>query len=210
MFLVCPRCGEFAADHAVHKTAPGQADAVCPSCGHVRPFRFRPLPVVTGASGSGKSTLASALAPLLPDLFCFENDILWQPCFDTPDDGYQAFRTSLLRVALNVNQSQVTTALFASVMPPDLEAHPLAHYFDGLSFLILSCPDEVLAARLRARPAWRASGDEGFITAMRTFNAHLQRTQGPNVAHLDPSALTVAEAGAVVRQWMEATLAPEG
>lgn len=207
MFLICPQCGQ-PADHAIHRTAPGHADAVCPSCGHLHPFHFRPLPVITGASGSGKSTLALRLGPLSQDIFCFENDILWQPCFDTPGDGYHAFRTSLLRVALNVNQSRVTTALFSSVMPHDLGAHSLARYFDGLSFLVLSCPDEVLAARLRARPRWRASGDDVFISAMQTFNGHLRRTEGENILHLDTSTVTEAEAEVRVRRWIDSILTP--
>lgn len=206
MFLICPECGELASDRALRRTAPGHAEAVCPTCGRAQPFRFRPLPVVTGASGSGKSTLAARLARSPGDLFVFENDILWGPWFDTPGDNYGAFRTGLLRLALNVNQSRVTTALFTSALPADLRAHPLARYFDGLSFLVLTCPDDVLAARLRARPVWRASGDDGFIGAMQVLNAHLGRVQGPNVSHLDTARASLDEAEAQVRRWLGGVL----
>ncbi len=206
MFLICSRCGEAALDHEIRRAAPGQAEAVCPTCHLARPFRFRPLPVVTGASGSGKSTLAARLAPRLPDFFCFENDILWGPHYDTPHDGYGAFRAALLRTALNVNQSRVTTVLFTSAMPADLGAHPLGRYFDGLTFLVLSCPDDVLAARLRGRPAWRESGGDGFIQAMRTFNGHLRRARGDNIHHLDTSAKPVEGTLADVQDWLAAVL----
>lgn len=202
MFLVCSRCGQPASPQVIRRTGPGDADAVCSVCAYAQPFRFRALPVIAGASGSGKSTLALRLAPLCPNVFCLKSDILWGPHFDTPGDGYAAFRTALLRVALNVNQSRVTTALFASVMPHDLEAHPLVRYFDGLSFLILTCPDDVLAARLRARPAWRASGEEAFVAAMQNFNGHLQRARGAQITHLDTSASSTEDTVVTARGWL--------
>ncbi|MFD1731614.1 AAA family ATPase [Deinococcus malanensis] len=184
----------------------GLAETTCPTCGQVQPFHFRPLPVITGASGSGKSTLAARLAGRSGTIFAFENDILWGPQYDTPQDGYRAFRTALLRVALNVNQTSVTAALFTSVMPPDLTSHPLARYFDGLHFLVLECPDQVLADRLRARPAWRSSDSHAFIAAMQTFNRHLQAFQAATTTHLDTSTVPLREADTALQRWMDTVL----
>ena len=60
-----------------------------------------------------------------------------------------------------------------TALPEQFEECSERHYFAEIHYLALVCDDAALAERLRARPAWRASGGEDVVEVMLRFNAYL-------------------------------------
>ena len=202
MFNVCPRCGRYSEDRAIDPAGPY---AVCPHCGHAQPFRRRPLFIVTGASGAGKTTVSLPLVGTLPGCAVFETDILWCPELNVPDDKWLRFRTLWVRLAKNVAQSGLASVLCGTFVPEGIESLPERRYLGAVHYLALVCDDEVLAGRLRSRPAWRQSGDDAFVARMVAFNGWLRdnaaRTE-PTMTLLDTTGRSVEDTVATVRSWI--------
>ncbi|MFV2196963.1 AAA family ATPase [Nocardiopsis sp. LOL_012] len=164
--LICSRCGEW---NEVPDTGAGASALRCHACGQERPYRRLPLYCVSGPSGTGKSTIAGLLLERLRDRFVvLEQDLLWVGGLRDPADHHRLFRSTWLRTAAMVQQSGRPVVLCGTVMPPELEPLPERALFARIHYLSLMCDPDVLADRLRARPAWRA-WDEERIAENREF-----------------------------------------
>ncbi|MFN2495828.1 MAG: AAA family ATPase, partial [Pseudonocardiaceae bacterium] len=153
--LICARCGdlvELSRDGASVTEGP----LACGGCGHRQPFARQPLFCLTGPSGTGKSTLARALAPRLSERFVvLEQDVLWLPALSDPTDDHRLLRSTWLRLAAMIGQNGRPVLLCGTVVPPELEPLPERALFSTVHYLALTCRPDVLARRLRSRPAWR-------------------------------------------------------
>jgi len=146
-----------------------------------------------------------------PAALLLEADILWQPALDTPQDNYRAFCQSWVRLALNLGQQGPPVVLFGAGLgvPDNLEGIPEVRWFTGVHILSLVCDDEVLAGRLRERPAWRGTREEPFIAAQLRFNAwnRAQRAlPDPPLTLLDTTDATPEDAAAAAWRWLERAL----
>ena len=206
VFNVCPVCGLYSEEKAV---APEGPYAICPNCGHRHPFLRLPLFVVTGASGSGKSTICLALAGRLRECVVLESDILWGVVPASPDDGYRGYANTWLRLVKNIHQSGRPVALFGTATPETLESCAERRYLGPIHYLALVCDDDVLAARLQARPTWREAGSAAFVAEMQTFNRwlfdHAATTQPP-MTLLDTGGSTLQHSAAIVARWVRSHL----
>jgi adenylylsulfate kinase-like enzyme len=208
MINVCPGCGEYSDERTIDPAGPF---AICPHCGHRQRFLRVPLFVITGASGTGKSTLAISLARETRDWVCFDTDILWRSEFDTPEDGYQAFRNLALRVARNISQAGRPVVLMAGGTPDQFEASPERRYFSEVHYLALVCDDSVLVDRLQARPAWRMSDSPEVIEQERSFNRWLRENASktvPPMTLIDTGAINQEETARRVATWISLQSAP--
>lgn len=179
MFNVCHHCGLYHADKIIDPSGPY---AICPECGYRHPFRQLPLFLVSGASGSGKSTVCNALMGSLDTLVILDSDILWQPEFNKPEENYRDFFETWLRMAKNISQAGRPVMLFGAGtgVPGNIEPCVERRYFSEIHYLALVCSAEVLAQRLKARPAWRGSGEQTFIEDHVHFNQWLKGQQTGN------------------------------
>lgn len=206
MFNVCPGCGRYAVEKAIDPDGPF---AVCPHCGHRQPFRQLPLFMLTGPSGAGKTAVCLRLPAALTECVTLETDILWGVIPSTPDDNYRGYHDAWLRVAKNVGQSGRPVVLGGTATPEQLEACPERRYFTAVHYLALVCDDDLLAERLRARPAWRDAAQPEFIDRMLRFNAwlkaHAARTEPPLTLY-DTSGRTVEESVEHVAAWARGRL----
>jgi len=207
MFNVCYACGLYRVDKTIElMREPDFADAICPECGNRHRFWRLPLLVIAGASGAGKSTVCQQLAGMLKTAVMLDVDILWRPEFDQPATHYRDFFETWLRLAKNINQAGRPAVLVGAGVgvPENVEPCVEFRYFSALVTLALVCDDDVLAARLRSRPAWRQSGDDASIANHQQFN-HWFRTRPPTPAFdlLDTSSLGVAATAAQVAAWIE-------
>jgi AAA domain len=181
------------------------APLVCDACGHEQEFVPRSLYCLAGPSGTGKSTVGSALLARLADRFVvLEQDVLWVPELRDPTDHHRAFRTAWLRLAATIGQSGRPVLLCGTVVPPELEPLPERALFGEVHYLALTCRADVLAARLRARPAWR-EWDEPRIVEMLDYAAWLEcnaATLEPPVELLDTTERSIEETAAAVHGWL--------
>jgi gluconate kinase len=171
----------------------------CAGCGAERPLPASPLVVVTGASGSGKSTIAAPLRRRLPDCEVFETDLI----LHVAALGWEVWRNTWLQLASAVALNGRTTVLCGSLLPEHLEDLPARRLVGPIHFCALDCPDAVLAARLRARPAWRGWTQERIIQQQR-FAARLREQVRPS---FDTSVLSAEEVAARVAGWIKPLLA---
>ena len=178
---------------------------VCGQCGHRQAFARQPLFCLTGPSGTGKSTVARVLLPRLSDRFVvLEQDVLWLPELSDPTDEHRLFRSTWLRLAAMIGQSGRPVLLCGTVVPPEFEPLPERALFSAVHYLALTCQPDVLARRLRARPAWR-EWDEPRIAEMLNYAEWLAAsaaTLSPPVALLDTTDSTVEATAQGVCSWL--------
>ena len=209
MFNVCPNCGEYRVDKVV---VPEGAYAVCPVCEYRHKFLRLPLFVITGPSGVGKTTTCLAAAAKAEDFVVMESDILWSDKFNDPSSDYRTYRELWLRVCKNISQAGKPVILCGTCIPEQFESCVERRYFSEIHYLAFVCEDEVLASRLRGRPAWRRCSDDEYIEKHLVFNRWLKNnahdTQPP-ITLLDTTELTVAETVERVERWISDCLNKE-
>ena len=203
MINVCSQCGAYRADKDVDIS---RSVAVCPECAHVHPFRFTPLFLVGGASGAGKSTLIEPLIRRQPPVVVLETDILWRPEFDKPDQQYRDYFETWLRLAKNIAQNGRPVLLLGAgfAVPENISQCVEARYFSQIHTLALTCRDDLLVKRLKARPAWRASNVQSFIADNLAFNqwCREQPNQVKDYTVVDTSVTSIGETAQQVLAWL--------
>ncbi|MBB4934017.1 broad-specificity NMP kinase [Lipingzhangella halophila] len=179
---------------------------VCQACEHRQPFRRLPLWCVTGPSGTGKSTVSRILVERLQERFVvLEQDVLWLPGLRDPAGNHRAFRSAWLRMAAMIHQSGRPVVLCGTVAPPELEPLDERVLFCDIRYLALVCEPNVLAERLRGRPAWRAWSEERIEETL-DFNAWLRDTATeltPPVKLLDTTHEPATATAERVQAWLD-------
>ncbi|MEU6641198.1 AAA family ATPase [Saccharomonospora sp. NPDC046836] len=201
---ICPECGDRADAPVVL-----EGQLVCRRCDHRWAFRRLPLFALTGPSGGGKSTVGPALARLLSDeVVVLEQDVLWTGGLRDDVDGHPRFRSTWLRMAAMIHQNGRPVVLCGTVVPPEFEPLPERAFFSAIHYLALVAEPEVLAGRLRARPAWR-EWDEPRIAEMLEFTEWLRAdaaTMSPPVTLFDTTPVPLDTAVEHVAGWIRRTL----
>lgn len=165
-----------------------------------------PLFIVTGASGVGKSTLCQILFENETEYVVMESDLLWQECYNTPEDNYQQYRELWLRLCANISQIGKPVVLCGCAMPEHFEKCAGRELFSRIHYLAVVCSEENLEKRLRSG---RGVNDEGWIQGSLDFNAWLKENATktePNMQLLDTTGLTPEEAAAKADKWMISSL----
>jgi len=210
LFNVCTDCGLSHAEPEFD----GAGRLVCSACGAPQAFRRLPLLMVGGPAGAGKSTVGAVLLGEVTEVIVIESDLLWRREFNTPEDGYNSYFRMWLRLAAHISQSGRPVALFGAgfAVPHNSESLPERRLFSAIHYLGLVCDDEVLAARLRARPSWRNTTGE-LIAEHIEFNHWLKEhaaTTEPPVTLIDTTSAAIMETAALVASWLRGRAGPSG
>lgn len=200
MINTCTSCGLYSTEQVTDKI---HHQVICPNCGQARPFHFKNLLILTGPSGSGKTTILQQLLNRVPKNILLEGDILWNDYYNQPDTHYLVFFNQLLRLCKNLNQSDHTVVVANSGLgvPANIEQCTESRYFNRFIYLNLTCSEELLISRLKARPAWRNSGDENELHNQLNFKKWLDVQHKDHT--LDTSSLTIEETTGKVIKWIE-------
>ncbi|NYJ36276.1 AAA family ATPase [Nocardiopsis aegyptia] len=201
--LICTHCGAW---NDVPDTSAGASLLSCADCGRTRPFLRRPLYCVSGPSGTGKSTIAGLLLERLRDRFVvLEQDLLWVGGLRDPADEHRLFRSTWLRTAAMVQQNGRPVVLCGTVVPPEFEPLPERALFTDVHYLALTCDPGVLAARLRARPAWRGWDEERIAETLDFADWVAEEADHltPPLTLVDTTTAGPADTAAEVAAWVE-------
>jgi len=176
----------------------------CAHCAHERPFVRPPLLVVSGTVGIGKSTLCARLAGTIPGVLLLDADILAVDLASVapPNQDYPAFWRSMMRLAHELSQNNVVVVYFSTMLPEQALANTdILGYFDSVHFLCLTCPSDVLWARLAGRDGSGAASAR--VNVWRDFNTALlaAASETPKATVVDASR-TRDEVEKDVRHWI--------
>ena len=203
MFNVCHNCGLYRRDKIIDLTGPY---AVCPECGHKHPFQQLPLLLVSGPSAAGKSSVCNAMVGKIDQVVLLDSDILWRREFDTPEDHFRDYFETWLRMAKNISQSGRPVVLFGAGagVPENIEPCLERRYFSDTHYLALVCDADVLVKRLKARPAWRGSGEQAFIEKQIQFNRWFkdQQNGSPPISLIDTTHASLEATVEQVKTWI--------
>jgi ribosomal protein S27AE len=169
----------------------------CPRCGSESWLPALPLFVVTGASGTGKSTITGPLRSLLPGCPVFETDVI----LHVAALGLDTWRNTWLQLSHAAALGGQATVLTGSLTPDQLERLPARKLIGPIHFALLDCADDVLADRLRARPAWRGTSSTAKIIEHQRFAAWLRSRITPS---FDTGTASAAEVAEDVAAWVQA------
>lgn len=158
-----------------------------------------PLFVVTGPSGAGKTTITPLLRGLLPECDVFEGDLT----LHAAAAGYDHWRNTWLQIAHGVALNGRAAVLSGSLLPDQLEGLPARKLVGPIHFCTLDCPDDIIAARLRARPAWRGASSETVIAQHQEFGAWLRTHISPC---FDTASVSPGEVAERVAAWVRGAL----
>ena len=151
MPFICDVCGRGTYPDLI----PPVGDVLrCPHCGDERRFARPPLLVVTGTVGIGKSTLCARIAGTIPGAVLLDADIFAEDLVSVapPNDGYEAFWRSMMRLAHELARNNVSIVYFSVMRPEQVLANrDMLDYFHWVKFLCLTCPADVLRERLARR-----------------------------------------------------------
>lgn len=204
MFNVCGKCGMYTPEKEVRGNI-----AVCPVCGGETVFKKLPLFLLSGPCGVGKTEVCRHLPAMTDRIVSLESDILWENRWNTPENSYRPYREMWLRVCKNISQAGKPCLLVGCADPNQFEPCVERRYFGELHYLALVAEPEVLAARLRSRPAWRNTGSDEFINGQIAYNQWFIDRHGetdPAIDILDNSYLTPEETAKAVLRWVESKL----
>jgi hypothetical protein len=171
----------------------------CPRCGAGSWLPALPLFVVTGASGTGKSTITGPLRTLLPGCLVAETDVI----LHVAALGWDTWRNTWLQLAHAAALGGQATVLTGSFTPDQLEGLPARKLIGPIHFALLDCPDDILAGRLRARPAWRGTSSPAKITENQRFAAWLRARVTPSI---DTSTAGPDEVAGRIAAWVKPLL----
>jgi len=165
-----------------------------------------PLFCVTGASGVGKSTACDVLRRQEKDYIVLESDVAWHNVYNTPEDGYRAYREMWMRLCAEISQSGLPCVLCGCCTPEQFEKTEQRALFTEIHYLAVVSDEEALRSRMTEG---RGIADEGWIQSSQNFNRWLIENGGKNeppIALLDASHLTPEQTAAKIDEWIRSKL----
>ncbi len=167
---------------------------------------MKKLVVLCAACGVGKSTIAEALneSKLLDDYVCIDSDkvdINWWDYAGTENEA--KFSDDCLAEA--VRRSKDKNLFFSTCMNPydyygviNIPEEITSTYFIGLT-----CSDEEITKRLKARPAERMCGSDEFIAGQIQYNNWFKKNAGKFQFYVDNTDKSIEETAREIAEFVK-------
>lgn len=153
------------------------------------------LVILTAACGVGKSIIRAELESkkMLRGFVCIDTDEVGINLWDYAPENRDRYAGDCLREA--VRRANGKDLLFSTCLNPadfyekvDVPAEITATYF-----IAMTCSDEEITKRLKARPPERMCGDDEFIKEQIAYLNWYRRNKGKFQLYIDNTGMTVAE-----------------
>jgi hypothetical protein len=162
------------------------------------PTRKNKLFIITGASGVGKSSACEVLFQKEADYIVMESDLLWSDQYNTPDDGYLAYRELWMRLCANISQIGMPVVLCGCATPDQFEACQMRESFTEIIYIaVVADPDELT----RRMSEGRMITDENWVRSSCEFNQWLidhANDTSPHMMLVNSTGKTVPEVAAEI------------
>lgn len=149
--------------------------------------------IITGASCIGKSTASEILFKSEKDYIVMESDLLWSDVYNTPNDGYRAYRELWMRLCSNISQIGMPVVLCGCVTPEQLEVCDARKYFSEVVYIAIVAKKDELIKRIKHG---RNVTDENWIDSSIEFNEWIKSNAiktTPNIILVDNTDMSSEE-----------------
>ncbi|MBQ8569532.1 MAG: AAA family ATPase [Oscillospiraceae bacterium] len=161
--------------------------------------------VLCAACGVGKSTLKDVLSDssISDKVFCVDTDevgINWWDYAGT--DRESEYNDDC--IARAVVMSGEKDLLFAACMNP-IDFYSKVNIPDDITssyFIGMTCSDDEISRRLKARPAERMCGSDEFISGQIEYNGWFRKNANKFQFYIDNTDMTVNEAACVITEFI--------
>jgi len=170
------------------------------------PTKRLPLFVVSGASCAGKSTACEVLFRNETDFIVLESDVIWNNCYNTPEDDYRAYRTVQTNLCANIAQAGKPVVLCGCATPKQYESLSERALFTQIHYLAIVCDDDIMAKRVKKG---RGIKDKAHLESSLHFNRWLKEnaaTTNPPMQLIDNTRHAPEETAREIDAWIRARL----
>lgn len=153
------------------------------------------LVILTAACGVGKSTIKDELKEngALKDFACIDTDEVGINWWDYGMEDKTGFNNDCIRKA--IRQANGKNLLFSTCLNPiDFYSEvTIPPEITSTLFIAMTCSDEEITKRLKARPAERMCGDDEFIKGQIEYLNWYRKNKGKFQLYVDNTDLTICE-----------------
>lgn len=153
------------------------------------------LIILTAACGVGKSTIKDELKSkqMLDSFACIDTDEVGINWWDYGMENKDKFNDDCLREA--VRQANGKNLLFSTCLNPIdfYEKVNIPQEITSTFFIAMTCSDEEITKRLKARPAERMCGGDAFIKEQIDYLNWYRKNKGKFQLYIDNTDMTILD-----------------
>jgi len=168
---------------------------------------LKTLVILTAPCGVGKSTIREIIAERnqLPDFACIDTDAVglnWHSYKGT--DHENQYQTDCLKRAYEIAGDKNIFFVSAGMNPPNFyNLVDLPECIGQTFFIGMTCSDEEITKRLKARPAERRTDSDDFIKSQHEYSAWFKRSKGKFQLFIDNTNQTVEETAQIIENFVK-------
>lgn len=162
------------------------------------------LVILTAACGVGKSTIKDELKTrnMLKDFACIDTDEVGINWWDYGMENKMKFNDDCLMEA--VRQAEGKHLLFSTCLNPFdfYDTVTLPPEITSTFFIAMTCSDEEITKRLKARPAERMCGDDEFIKGQIEYLNWFRKNKGKFQLYIDNTGMMIGETAGKIAEFV--------
>lgn len=168
---------------------------------------MKTLIILCAPCGVGKSTMKDVLVERkqLPDFVCLDTDEIgvgWHNYSGTEKENQ--YYTDCLARTVEISGDKNIFFVSAGMNPQNFyNLVDLPKTIDRTFFIGMTCSDEEITKRLKARPAERKTDSDEFIKSQHEYSAWFKRNKGKFQCFIDNTNQTLEETAAEIEEFVK-------